>query len=284
MNGLVRSERARRAMSAFYERFNDVDIYVEDTAVESKKIYCELISRALAHRFSVSQIFPLGSKDVVIAHCQADQGVRTRPALYIVDGDYDLLTSVPDPALKRFYRLKRYSIENYLIDPAALVDILADESTVQDIGHIEKNFDFEGWVNHVQDPLERLTLACVVAHISRNGLPTVNVDLGLIRGLRDDFVDPQKVATFVASYEAATDAKRGAGVFANSLSQISARTVDSGFIFVRNYLPAKIITMPLIFSRVRRKFRIQTSNVLLKCKLARRCDLGDIRDIEVAIG
>jgi hypothetical protein len=276
---LERSESARYAKAKFFEGFNDVDIFVEDTAEESKKIYCELLSRALNNQLGIAQVFPLGPKDSVIKRCAADQGERARPAVYIIDGDYDFLSGVSIPPLKRLYRHERYSIENYLCDGDAIVAVISDESVKEDFAASKLTYDFSGWALRAAPPLYELTLACVIAHLTNCGLPSVNIPLASIRGSHGDHVDEVKVKNLIATYVTAIDAKLGAGSYERLRLDILKRSSFDHQKFVTFFTPAKAVLMPLLTARIIRKSKMTMSKALLKCKLAKRCDVADFASI-----
>jgi hypothetical protein len=90
MSDLQRSEAARFAASVFFEDFNDVDVYVEDTAEGFSKIYGILLGRLLADRLTISRVFPLGGRTSVIAAAQREY-TSQRKSVFIIDGDLYLL-------------------------------------------------------------------------------------------------------------------------------------------------------------------------------------------------
>jgi hypothetical protein len=232
----------------------------------------------------VAQVFPLGSKSVVVRRCQSDQGVRLRKAVYIVDGDYDLLCDVPLPKLKRLYRLDRYSIENYLCDCSALLDVISDESIKFDRQHIEKKYDFSAWKKCASSLLADIVAACAIAHQFRvSGLPTVNLDLNLIMGRVRDHIDQTKALSVVANYQAAVDAHAGQHAFETSLSVISRKNLGDSFDFVQRYAPAKTLLWPYMVSRANRKLGFGMEGRLLRCKLARRCDIAEFSALKQAL-
>jgi hypothetical protein len=171
---IKRSEAALVAKAKFFTAFNDIDVYVEDTANESRKVYVELLNRVFDKKILISQVFPIGSKPTVIRRCEADQGDRARPAVYIVDGDYDCLATGPSKLL-RLYRLRRYCIENYLVDPRAVIDVVNDDSIHEDEAEIEKKIDFDGWLQKISPALSTLVLAMIAGMRRQCGLPTVRV-------------------------------------------------------------------------------------------------------------
>ena len=60
----ARSETSKSAKSVFFEDVNDIDIFIEDTAIGFEKIYAILFSRVFSDAYSVEKVFPLGGRDV----------------------------------------------------------------------------------------------------------------------------------------------------------------------------------------------------------------------------
>lgn len=280
---IVRSSAGKLAKSQFYANFNDVDVYVEDKAAESKKLYVEIFNRALGGALSITQVFPLGPKSEVLRRCRADQGPRTRRAVYMVDGDYEYLLGEPVPALKRFYRLSRYCIENYLIDAAAIIDVLIDESIEHDEETIRKMFDFAKWQAKASLPLDSLISTLAIAHKRQCDKPTVKIDLSKITGPHSDQIDSTKVAALVAEYRSAIDTKYGDGTFSDMFAAIKARAAVSSEYFVSAYGSGKNLLMPLMRDRIARRTGINVDYPKFRVKLARRCDVTELTNLEAAI-
>lgn len=55
---LNRRLAAKSASSLFYEEYNDVDIYIEDTAEGYRKIFKELLNKALGTNFNIELSIP----------------------------------------------------------------------------------------------------------------------------------------------------------------------------------------------------------------------------------
>ncbi|MBH8765645.1 hypothetical protein I5J57_24485 [Pseudomonas aeruginosa] len=89
---LERSPAARVAMAAFFTQYNDLDVYIEDTAEGYTKIFANVLSRAMSANISLDRVFPLGERRRVIdaARRELESNVERR-AVYIVDGDLYLM-------------------------------------------------------------------------------------------------------------------------------------------------------------------------------------------------
>ena len=124
---LRRGLLARKAKALFYHKFNDVDIYVEDTGLGAKKLYEIVFGRVFEGRYRVAEIFPLGGRQAVIDKCKGDSLDSERPRVYVIDGDLELMIGVKARKDKRLVVLSRYCIENYLVDELAALSILDEE-------------------------------------------------------------------------------------------------------------------------------------------------------------
>lgn len=277
---LERSQAAKFAKFKFFTAYNEIDIFIEDTARGSKKIFTELLRRAFSSSISIDAIFPLGPRSVVIKRCASDQGERNRRAIYIVDGDYDIALAKSPPSLRRLYVLKRYCIENYLLDYDAISSVLSDSSLDLDIEAIAKKVDLNGWHRNVERPLNLLTMALIVASAKKcAGLPSVNLDLSSIQLEEMDKIDETKAAALVEHYSIEIDRTYGPGTFESECAALKATLRRDTFDF-RVYASGKAISLPLLRKRVERKLgALSMSNELFKARLASRCDITELEDI-----
>lgn len=116
----TRSDAAMAARDVFFEQFNDVNFYVEDE--DQENLYFELLHRQFP-TLRISKIFPLRGKKNVIAHAQDPVNKnRAAKSVYILDKDFDdLLARVV--AQNNIFYLEKYSIENYLLEEEAVVEV-----------------------------------------------------------------------------------------------------------------------------------------------------------------
>jgi Protein of unknown function (DUF4435) len=136
---------ALKAMPSFFSKWNDIDVYVEDTADHAKTLYTEIVNRALAGKAKIAQVFPLGDRKKVIDGCAGDKRKGGRPRVYLVDADLDLISGIPAPAIPRLYRHEVYALEGYLVCEAALLEILHEENPKLAKADVAANFDFNGF-------------------------------------------------------------------------------------------------------------------------------------------
>ena len=277
---LERSESGKFAKHKFFSQYNDIDIFIEDTAHGSKKIFTEILRRVMKGSVSIDSIFPIGSKPTVIKRCRNDQGARGKKAIYIVDGDYEVAASSPPPKLKRFYLLNRYCIENYLLDEAAIAAVISDSIIDQDVETITSDLDMETWRSRVTPHLNEVANALVIASLkSCECLPTVKIDLNKIQGTEHDKIDGAKSATFAQHYQSEIDNKHGAGTFAAITKSLQAANGGNGIDF-NIHASGKSLILPLIRRRIERRLNYSISDFpLFKARLASRCDISDLGDL-----
>lgn len=118
-----RSPDGLAALDVFYDEYNDIHFFVED---EDQENLYEVLLRKMFPGLTIARIFPLGGKAAVIRDATECPQDETKPyRVYIVDKDFDDLlgSKVSEPHL--FY-LDRYCIENFLIDPSAIVEVIVE--------------------------------------------------------------------------------------------------------------------------------------------------------------
>lgn len=115
MSKLLFSHNQKVASSVFKRYRNDITIFTEDKESNEKKFYICFFSKLMeGSGIKIHDIFPIGDCDEVNERELKDKDL-TFPKIYITDGDIYLMYS-PKQERKRYYPLKRYCIENYLIE------------------------------------------------------------------------------------------------------------------------------------------------------------------------
>ena len=135
------SKKAIKALSYFFRPYNDVDIYVEDTTC--RNMWEILVNRILDGNAYVNRIFPLGGREEVVKACRNDQNASSRPRLYIIDGDLDILVGTKPPKLRHFYRLAAANVENLLFSGNALTELGCECATNCSAKEVEAVIAFE---------------------------------------------------------------------------------------------------------------------------------------------
>ncbi len=164
------STRALRALAFLFRPYNDIDVYVEDTAC--RNVYQVLIERMLKGRARVLRVFQLGGRSNVIEECQRQQGTFTRPSLFLVDADLHLLTGAPAPRLERLYQLKVYCSENLVFCGAAATEIAFESLSNTRRDEVRQRVGFGSFASEIAAPLRGLFIVYAAAHRLRVGIAT----------------------------------------------------------------------------------------------------------------
>lgn len=188
------STRAQKAVSVFFVKWNDIDVFVEDTAMHAKSVYVSLIGRALGGNSKVSEVFPLGDRQRVIDACQADTKTTGRNRIYLIDGDLNLVSGTDVPSHKRLYMHKVYHVENYFICEFAMVTILQEENPRFTLNEISEKLAFNDWVSQIA-PLRNLFLTFGISRLIDPSLPTIKLGVDLFTDAKKK-LDGQKIVEF----------------------------------------------------------------------------------------
>jgi hypothetical protein len=175
--------KAARALAFLKRPYNDIDVFVEDTA--SPNMWVALLRRIVPATTRISSVNSLGSRTKVLDACAADQGDGDRPRLYIIDGDFDYLLGRRKPKLKFLYRIGGWSVESLLISESSLLRVCSFTMPQLSESDITNKLDFTLTTRRVTSSLSRLFavfasafhLAPAIATISR-GVETLISEIG----------------------------------------------------------------------------------------------------------
>lgn len=166
------SPRAARALGYLKRAYNDLEIYVEDTA--NPAMWLRLIQKILPD-VKLSSVNMLGGRDPVVAACKLDQADDGRKRLYIVDGDFDHVRNKKKSGLKYLYRLRAYCVENVLLDARAISEVVIDCSGVADKGLASKLLDYANLLSAHDSALKALFSVYAVACELGSGAKTAGL-------------------------------------------------------------------------------------------------------------
>ncbi|EMN5127890.1 DUF4435 domain-containing protein [Burkholderia contaminans] len=283
---LERSSAARYASSVFFERYNDFDVYIEDTAEGYDKIFATLLSRASQSHISLQRVFPLGPRPKVIAAAESeleDKENRGRKSVFVVDGDLYLLCGEFEELPSNVVRLPRYCIENFLFDSSALHDILDDEDANREMEELQRAFDHDGWVTRSTPYLRELFVIFAIAHKLRSGIKTVKCGSSAVCGGDLADVDADKVAAIGNSIMSNLVQNYGQDAVDAMRLEVMGR-IDAAHCFVSTYVSGKDFLLPLMIIRLRTLTKTKAPNLNLKLRFAKKCDVSALRDVVKAIG
>lgn len=273
-----RSHIAKAAKSVFYAENNDIDIYIEDTGFGYEKIFFEILSRVFAGRYRLKKIFPLGSRQIVIDHCRKEDGKNKRPYLYVIDGDLHLFCNYPGVDEFGLFRLPFYCIENILIDPQAMHELLNEEEPVKLRQELELAFNFGQWIEVSAPLLFELFVEYALSFMLNPTQQTVAYDVKHLVSSNNGVPDKAKVAARVAIVKSATISAVGSGRYDQARDEVLENTRRSA----RNpldYVSGKDYILPLLKTRFRSTVKSTVTDINLKIRLATRCDIQPVAGI-----
>jgi hypothetical protein len=120
----TRSDAANQSVGLFYRSLQEIEIYVED--VDAEAIYTELLTRATESRVKIRKVISLAGREKVVKRCQEYD--EDFPALFIIDGDLNLLHDEREGPYERLFQHRLYCLENYLFCKNASAELWRDHS------------------------------------------------------------------------------------------------------------------------------------------------------------
>jgi hypothetical protein len=163
--------RAVRALAFLKRRYNDIDIFVEDSACHN--MYLLLIRRILPSSVKLTSVTQVGNKQKLLEACKLDQLEDGRRKLYIVDGDFDHMLGRLKPKLKYLYRMRAYCVENILLNEIAAISVGIEADTNASEADILSRLDFANWLDELCVALFPLFVCYAIAEELGIGVVTV---------------------------------------------------------------------------------------------------------------
>lgn len=277
------SLNAAKSLGLFYRQLQDLDIYVEDA--DSEQLYNMLLNRAIDNdNIKIKKIIPLYGRENVVNHSQ--QYEENTPALFIIDGDLNLLHGDFIQGNARLFQHRAYCIENYLFCENAGAEILRDTSGKLSLEEAKSQLQWDEFVNEIQTPLTDLFVSYAILWKVSPSEKTVSRSYHrLTKQLskaKGNVLCPQKVAVEIENINAQAIEVIGSVAFSNLSESIreNIRKLDnimysiSGKDYLlkayRDYLASKGATnLPFDES--------------FKFRLARYCDTSPLHELSEAI-
>lgn len=288
---IIRKEESKSARSVLLEDFNDIDVYVEDTAVESKKIYKEILNRIFKNQYSIDDVIPIGSCSKVIAEwVKHKKHADRRPKVFIIDGDFihfnkNLCNIIPEEFKDDYqglFVLPRYCIENYLIDEDALIEIIHDEDAVDERQDIKQKIDFEGWVQANETLLKDLFV--VYSICLENNVPekTISYKVTNFVNTTDGCVNNILVKDRIDHLKEQISLKNSALNVDDEINKRDADVCGQDNVLLR-YVTGKNYLFPLVKQRITSKYSLNVSQISLKIRLAKKCNLSELDNLHESL-
>lgn len=276
---LERSNAARLSISVFYENFNDIDIFVEDTAIGYEKLFATLLSRSAASTLSIDRVFPIGPRARVIQTArEALANNAERKAAYLIDGDLYLLTGEFEDLPLNVVVMPRYCVENFLWDEESFLDLLDEEDCKFSSAELQQRMDYKGWWERAITALQPLFVIFAVAHSLKSGIVTVS------RGMKcvclDAFgeIDAIKSAKLTDEIRSQLDEQFGKDAIDLEIDRIKGN-VRNDRCFLSTYVSGKDFLLPLLFLRMRTITNSRSSALNLKMRLCRKTNPSPLADV-----
>lgn len=159
--GLFYSEAALLNRALFYSDYNDVNIFVEDEGKEY--IYEDIFQRMFDYQIKIRKILPMkGKPGVEKAFKEYGCEYDGKPAIYLVDGDFDLVMGKKMIVNPNYIYLEKYNIESYYIDEKAVLRFMAGKmkKTQKSVSQVIK---YSSWESVVYKAMKELFINYMIA-------------------------------------------------------------------------------------------------------------------------
>lgn len=161
-----KSDKRLYAEDIFYSQFNEVSFYVEDK--DSENLYLAILKK-LFDGLKIEKIFPLNGKREVIDKAKESTGSRNK--VFILDKDFhDLLGDREE--LENLFYLRRYSIENYLLEEEALIEYVKLQDPKVKLIEILQKFSISNYKKDACELFFDLVLLFIYNQEQRLGIVT----------------------------------------------------------------------------------------------------------------
>jgi hypothetical protein len=244
------SPRAARAIGYLKKKYNDLEIFVEDTA--SQNMWIRLLRRLVPKRFKLKSVNMLGGKDKVIAACRLDQKKDGRRKLYIVDGDFDFLLGKSKPKLMYLYRIGAYCVENLLLHHRGVTEVGTDCEANLSRQSVKLRFDSKSFKDHHLPTLRALFTVYAAANEVASSVKTTSLPVMPLTVTNADGVIsfcPIKVGARVRAV--VREATKIAGVKQFRTARVAA-TKRASTLTIDQIVSGKDYLFPLIWHQMRR--------------------------------
>lgn len=273
---LERSLVGKFAKSVFFEDENDIDIYIEDTAVGYDKILGKIFQRALDGRFKIGRVYPLGSRLEVIKHHKENIGYISRPTLYVIDGDLFMLCGDSIENTTGLYKLPVYCIENILCCRNAFHKILDEEHPTKNLEELISKFDFDEWTKNNEEKLFYLFIEYATAMSLAPEIPTISYKISDLIHDKYGNLCSLKTDSRIKSIKTKVIEKVGENEY-NKKQNEHIENFNSKGISKLDIVSGKDYIFPLLKIRFRSTVKTNTTDAILKLRLSICADITKLR-------
>jgi hypothetical protein len=140
------------ATDIFYRKFNQYHFYVEDA--DQENLYFEILKKVFRD-VDFAKIFPLAGKQNVLAHAKDAGNHNIKNRVYLLDKDFDDLLGLKEEIDEVFY-LSWFCIENYLMEPNALIEIVVESHPKASRAEIQNALSLDAIIPSIAEELRQL--------------------------------------------------------------------------------------------------------------------------------
>ena len=160
-DGLFYSESALLNRVLFYADYNDINIFVEDEYKEY--IYENIFQRMFNYKININKIFPMkGKPGVEKAFREYGDSYDEKPAIYLVDGDFDLVMDKKMISSPNYIYIEKYNIESYYIDEKAVLNYMVGKmKTTQK--NVSETIEYSKWKDMIYGAMKELFINYMIA-------------------------------------------------------------------------------------------------------------------------
>jgi Protein of unknown function (DUF4435) len=260
------SARAARALGFLKRNYNDIEIFVEDTAGHA--IWLRIIRNLLPDTIAIQSVNLMGGKKNVIDACKRDQSYDGRKRLYIIDADFDLLTRKLKPKLRHLYRLRTYCIENVLLHPKCIAGVCADYDPSISISNIVSKLEYDKMIGMHEELLRSLFIVYAASQEVGAGIETVSFSVYKLlskKGGLDEF-DQAKIRFRIKDVIRRSARAVGVGAFSKKRRELKVGSIKLG---LDNFVSGKDCILPIIWLRARARHGYPRQQEHFKLDLAK---------------
>lgn len=272
-------DKAKRSLAVFFAKWNDFDVFVEDTAQYAETLYGAFLSRITAGHCKIERVIPLGDRKRVLEAATADTAKGGRPRLYLVDGDLDLIAGKTLPVAPRLFVHQVYHIENYFLCEGALVKILHEENPRFSEAQVRQKLNFQSFITS-SEGLKYLFAVFGLTALLTPALPTISLGIG--RFCTDQRLDLQKISDFCRQRNQELLANSSDRALREAQQQIDGALAN--YTAFMDLIAAREYSLPLLRWWVRDQgLQLPNGKESLLVRLAKVCDLDRHQELVSAV-
>lgn len=268
------------ALVLLFRPLQDVDVFVEDEGSEA--FYLELIQRISPRRVRVRRVFALNGRSAVVARALA-YASSERPALFLIDGDFEWVRGEAPPTMSRLFRIPAYCIENFIVDEVALCRIVSEECCITEQQAADR-LEYATWMNRIRDHLVELFVALAILNEVKPQSKTVGRGLALVFSSQPHetlVLDPDKCADSLERIKHEIMESIGREAAEARIANLAARVA-----MLPNPLhvvSGKDFLLPLSLIRVLQLSRTTIKRKTFRFRLMGRCGLSGLDALRQAL-